>query len=180
MHGPYKDLQTLELETNRDLSVPWPFSSRSDYSAVGHCFIPSPATLLKTCFSKGTFWSVLKSWNLCLPMQGDKFHLKKHQKTNKQTNKKTLQNPQNHHEKSHSHKFYKICCHTTTIVTRDRRIEVWGFTNLPHRGVYFLREEEVVTKIAEAGVHDILFILFQLIHPHTLKGCSVFLNYCFC
>lgn len=32
----------------------------------------------------------------------------------------------------------------------------------------------VVTEIAEVGVYDILFALFQLIHPHALKGCSVF------
>lgn len=154
MHGPYKGLRAPELETNRDLSAPWPFSSRSDHSAMGCCFITSPATLLKTCCSKGTFWSVLKSWNLCLLMQRDKF------KKKKKAWEKSL--------------FFKICCHTTTIVTRDRKSAVWGFTKLPHGGVYFLREGKVVTKIAEAGVHDILFILFQLIHPHALKGCSVF------
>lgn len=82
MHGPYKGLQAPKLETNRDLSAPWPFSSRSDHSAMGCCFITSPATLLKTCCSKGTFWSVLKSWNLCLLMQRDKLKKKKkHEKS---------------------------------------------------------------------------------------------------
>lgn len=39
---------------------------------------------------------------------------------------------------------------------------------------FFWREGEVVKEIAEAGVHNILFVLFQLIHPHDLKGCSGF------
>lgn len=72
--------RTYKLQSWRQrgtFSAPWPLSSTADYSSVGHCFITGPATLLKTCFSKGTFWSVLKSWNLCLPMQGDKLKNKK-------------------------------------------------------------------------------------------------------
>jgi len=45
---------------------------------------------------------------------------------------------------------------------------------LPHRGVFFWREGEVVTEIAGAAVCDILFVLLQLIHPHALKRSSVF------
>lgn len=147
------------LETNKDLSAPLPFSCRSVRSAMGRCFITSPAMLPKRSCFRGTFWSVLKSWILCLPMQGDKFQ--------------QLKNP-NQTKPGEKSQFCKLCCYAATMVTRDRRSGVWGFTKLPHRGVFFWREGEVVAEIAEVGLHDILFVLFQLIHPHALKGCSVF------
>lgn len=53
-------------------------------------------------------------------MQGDKFH-QFHQK--KRGWEKSL--------------FLKIRCHATTIVTRDKRSAVWGFTKLPHREYVF-------------------------------------------
>lgn len=43
-----------------------------------------------------------------------------------------------------------------------------------HTGAWGFFWGGVVTEIAEVGLYDILFVLFQLIHPHTLKGCSVF------
>lgn len=128
-----------------------PFSCRSNHSAMGCCFITSPATLLKTSCFKGTFWAVLESQSLCLPMQGDKFQQKKPE------------------EKS---QLCRIYCHTATIVTRDGKSGVWGLTKIPHRDVFFFGGRGRLSKRLQK-LESITFYLYCF-NPHDLKGCSGF------